>query len=181
MRALVTTLQQSYFKEYGKICFEDMIDEKERLAEALSTAFQSRLQKIPDPWLAGRDLWRDSPFLRELLLKKIAPIGIDLLHKEGLRLLADQKLPQNGSERTTMEMLFGFQPVLLVVGVQEAVTFYHPSMPIPCKEHYLIAYGNEKSYYLQKKSDPANHLLKQQGYVFGETLRGATHPMVYFH
>ena len=178
MKTAITTLHQAHFKESGKICFDNFPFKPQEIQQAISNTLNTRLKTSEDPLIAGRDLWRDCPVLQKFLLRKIAPLAMDLLAKQKLRLLCDQWLPS--PIKAPLDTLFGFQPIFCIVSIHDAITFYHPSMPCPPNEPYFVVFGSETTCYIKKESDPANHLLKKSDYAFGDCLKGDTHPVVYF-
>lgn len=178
MKFFISTLHQSYYKDHGKIRFENFPFDAETLQEAAKAAFS--LRKDPNPWSRGRDLWRDSPPLLQFFLKKLIPLAMNLIGQNGVRILADQMIPQDFDSKAPLDTLFGFQPILCLASIEKgAITFYHPTMPLSQEVGYYIALGGERSCYIKKETDPCNHLLKKMDYSFGDKLKNETHPLVY--
>lgn len=168
MKIVITTLQQSNFKEAGKISFADIPLDLLR--------FQDEIEKEKK---RVRDLWRHSSFLKKVLLQTIAPILIDLLDEGGVRLLADHYFEESPKKTTPLEKFFGFQGILGAVSLGETITFYHPSMPLHEKECYVALFGSISSSYIKKVTDPFNANPQKLGYSFGDVLKNEFYPLVF--
>lgn len=50
---------------------------------------------------------------------------------------------------------------------------------LPGQTLYLLAFCPKKTLYILDKKDPHTHLLKKEGYVFGDQLKSPRHPLIF--
>jgi hypothetical protein len=84
MRAVMTSQQTAFFTQNGYIEIEGLNFDPEELFATARAA--SKIQPF------GRDLWRQAPLLRRLLLSKLGPAIFQLIAKP-VRLACDQWMP----------------------------------------------------------------------------------------
>jgi hypothetical protein len=179
MRYQVASEHRSFFSKHGTIDFEELLNSKEMecLKKALSTAVNKR------------DLWRQSTEAAKIILsQKCAQIAAELVGLKVLRIAFDLEL-QAGTlptGSTTLQSMSCLQPVVcgLMLDLNSGKgTFIAPDFslaPHLRDQKLLIAYGGEKLLYTHNPSDPYTHLLKREGYVFGDLVKTSTNPLVYF-
>jgi hypothetical protein len=211
MKMTLTAQQTAFFSKNGYIEFECPFDLSSYF-DAAKRALSPRLSsKHPSPsalYVAGRDLWRDAPELKTLLLRKLS-FAAHALVKRPLRLGCDQWLPAGLSWEKTASAkdLFSIQGLGLCVLLSPSTApIPAPSRlgipPLPSKpgnllfflphilihwpqlaklepvDLYLAAYAQENALYVQNTKDPATNALKSFGYGFGDTLNNQSHPLL---
>ncbi len=218
MHFSVTSEQQDFFSKQGHIEFEGLVtsDELESLCQALDEVLNKRIsqgKKPPtEPFLHGRDCWREHPIVKKIVFsRKIAQPIAQLTRKKTLRIGFDHyfKTPainpfpqpitslQDGSciKPLVCGLLLRLTDGPLASG-RTAVTpcpsqagngiFISPSLLIEWEPLFrlenqkflLITYIGNQALYILEKRDPLTHLLKYQGYGFGDHISPATHPKI---
>jgi hypothetical protein len=205
MRTLVTAQQtrlftQNSYIELGGIpcdiprCFQE-IDQVMSVRSSLSYA-------------SGRDVWRDSHFLQNLLLKTLHSTLSSLLPKT-LRLACDQWIAKGTlfPQKTHFKDLFSIQGLEIGFFIAKEPTpsltpsslglspfpkeegnilFVKPNILIDlplvqsplASDLYFAGYALENGVYVYNEKDPATHLLKNFGYHFGDRLKNSFHPLL---
>lgn len=141
----------------------------------------------------GRDLWRLSDSVKKIVFsKRLVDLVYQLVEKKPLRLAFDQYISDSASvleNRSSVSPLVG--SLLIVLNGNESVGegggyFILPAADVtledfqfsPEQRFLLIGYGNIYSQYLYQPLDPHVHFLKKLGYVFGDRLNNALHPIL---
>lgn len=153
-------------------------------------------------YAAGRDLWRDDPAIKKISLNsRFAEIAAALFNKKSLRIAYDQYLrfPSPFAHPVTLQGISSFQYIAsgVIIRLREGSPqegplpkqvgsglFLHPEYPFSlnfsdASAFFIIVYCGDKTVYAPEKNDPNVHLLKKEGYVFGDLLRSQTHPLIY--
>src|SRR5436305_12493354 len=95
MEFIIDSDQSFLFESKGVVEFVDFFSEKEmnKLSASIESVLQKRkrMEDFQEPYLAGRDLWRESQDLKRMLLKgNLGKVASQLIHQKRLRLAADQ-------------------------------------------------------------------------------------------
>ncbi|HLB53369.1 MAG TPA: hypothetical protein VJK48_06665 [Chlamydiales bacterium] len=202
MRYLITAKQNLFFSQNGFIEFAgpsfSLFSEIDRVLQKRDGATYNH----------GRDLWRDSPLLQNVLVKELKSLLFSL-SSSSLRLALDQWIPKGTSfaEGGPFSKLFAVQGLVLgVILAREAHTFLPETSfglsPFPKEEGgilfvkphlhidwpallqetatdlYFAAYSLENSLYIHNPQDPLTHQLKKLGYQFGDRLNNSHHPFL---
>lgn len=161
MRLHITAQQLIYFQQNGEIFFENFPFE-------IST---------PEK---GRDLWRRNPEIKKLITTKVGPIVLELSGKAQLRLACDQWIEAPLPNGMIQEM-FCFQGLAAVcILEQNTLRILHPShlnskIQTPC---YLVAFAQESARLIANPKDPFAAETRNLGYVYGDKLTHALHPLI---
>lgn len=156
----------------------------------------------------GRDVWRsDTALSKQILSHSLANLAADLFKKPILHLAFDQLLrttnqpgfphllPSSLQSTSSIQPLAGAVLIHLsgsplasefIPSSLENVIFFSPDVEIPWEiffqlshqSYLLIAYAPPEAIYVLEKKDPQTHALKKLGYVFGDRLQNAYHPIV---
>lgn len=165
MKTILTAQQLLYFREHGRISFENFPFDPPFKAD----------------FLPQRDLWRLHPSLKHFLLHKLAPLTLELTGKRVLRLACDQwKIPSHPS--LSIASFFGFQNLACACAWSfetKRIEILDPShlISLLLPDSYLVLFALKSGRYIQNNRDPENHFLKQWGYAFGDVLN--QHPLIY--
>ena len=208
MIPLLTAQQITHFAKNRFLEFEDVFS----LAECAQyqEAIRKTLQKRPsDIAWRSRDLWRDAPQLKSLILsRKCTTIASSLQSHTPLCIGCDQWFDARFQlqKPTPIKDFFSIQGIELIFLISpeappphmtskiglfpfpraaENLLIVHPQLllNLPACEHhglYAIVYAKTPSVYVQNPSDPAGLWLKQFGYHYGDTLRHDTNPRLSF-
>jgi len=195
MNPSLTAQQLAFFSKNGFLELEELWNETEcaHLAGEIGV---------------GRDLWRNSPVLKKLLLsRKLSQLPLELTDSSSLRLAFDHGFPPQFSlpKPTPLKDLFCIQGLACVLLCRFSSTpFSFPAkpplglLPFPQKPgnlllvqpHVLIAwpkepiglyavgYADPNAVFVQNERDPAVQGMKELGYHFGDTLKNELHPLV---
>jgi hypothetical protein len=93
-------------------------------------------------------------------------------------------LQLSSSKQNSSETSEGFIPIPKKAG---SGIFFSPDLPLSFDylihtsnmQQLLIVYAEDKSLYTYLETDPHTHTLKKLGYVFGDRLKNATHPILF--
>ncbi|MBF8263620.1 MAG: hypothetical protein HW387_1285 [Parachlamydiales bacterium] len=194
MKTTVTTQQIGHFYQFGWIEFEGFLSVEECAAiqSAIWDTAQNRLGKDKLSrfgherlYLAGRDCWRDSPFLRQhYLSQRFASTAASLSNKQHLLLACDQWIPEGKTleplrlnEHVSFQNLACGCLIFFEKEQQGKARFFLPErLPILTGSQLIIAYGSITSVFIHNPQDPNNGYLKQFGYSFGDRIRAQHHP-----
>ncbi|MDE3055913.1 MAG: hypothetical protein KGI80_04380 [Verrucomicrobiota bacterium] len=188
MRQLVTGSQAHFFVQNGHIELLDLAPPL--LFEEVRACGEKR------------DLWRKSPILQTLVLRKIPRILSFLTHSS-LRLAVDQYFPvQEIKEKRRFPSFFPIQNLRFAVFFSEKPSLATPALGISpfstelggvvfvaphllidwsgLQEEalYCVTYAAKEAVYIENAGDPDTNYLKKLGYHFGDQLKEATHPLV---
>lgn len=114
MRYEISQQQLNFFSRHGYIEFENLVSQEDarRLSQAVDQMLEKRTpgsieSKTPfDLYTHGRDLFRDSPYIRSIATKRnLSTIASQLINKNSIRLAFDQAL-RTGTEDLTAEQIF---------------------------------------------------------------------------
>lgn len=164
------------------------------------------LENPLDLFMSGRDLWRQSEEVRrQVIHRNFATIASGLVRQRPIRLCLDQWVPAGMEFKNpvTFQELFPVQGIIAGAFIaleaaleqeetsffpQEAgnIVFVKPDTVIPFEQltkeraqsMLMIVYGDRKSVYVYKESDPLTHYLKGMGYVYGDRLSDSQHPLL---
>lgn len=192
MRYAVASEHLNFFRRERYIFFEDLftLDQLETLKKPLRTlpALSTPLER----YQAGRDLFRQDPALKSILLRtKWAEIAATLFHQHPLSLAYTQhiydKVPF--AESVTLKEISAFSeiPGGLLINLQTGSSaFLAGDCPLvktgwltPDAELALIVFMTQDARYVLVPGDPCVHALKKLGYGFGDRLENATHPLLF--
>jgi hypothetical protein len=206
MNPSLTAQQNAFFSKNGYLELEGMWSEKE-CQEICAWIAETRAARPVDV-SQGRDLWRDSPPLKTLLLsRKISSLALELTGKPALHLALDQLFSPSFSlaRATKLKDLFCIQGLacLLVCRLQPTAFSFpaQPSLgllPFPHSpgsllivqphvlidwpssplELYVVGYAFPSAVFIQNSNDPTSSRLRQLGYNFGDPLKNELHPVV---
>ena len=136
-----------------------------------------------------RDLWKKDPFVKKIVLRsQFAEIAAELSNQRKLRIGFDER----AKELTPLSLQEGSCLKTISLGLifclsgekQGHGTFFSPHIPLSTVAFYddsfLLAYCENRTFYLLETKDPHTHLLKKEGYAFGDILTNATHPLLKF-
>lgn len=217
MQFTLASAHQDFFTQHQYIEFENVfsLEEMQSLQSAIQEVLVKREKKIIETrspkelFKVGRDLWRDHPDIKKVVLhKRLAKIASPLFRQPIIRIAYDQALISEipgepiFSEPFSLQKVSCFQPIagavilrlsydltpppLLPQKIGSAL-FVGPNFPIPWSSFlqntpssfFLIAYSTERTVYVLEKQDPHTHALKQLGYGFGDLLEERTHPIIF--
>ena len=159
-------------------------------------------------FLHFHDLFKQIGILKKLLTSPaMANVISHLTNEKYFRLLFDQMLiypkAKNFPDKLNLKNDLSFQGVILGALIQFEgtcessndyfpkqlgnITFFNPEFNLDLtdflaptsKEILLVGFGAQDSRYRFKESDPHTHLLKNYGYVFGDPLTNAHHPLFF--
>lgn len=196
MHTIVTTQQINHFAQFGWIEFEGFLSPEncaefshqiEQVLAKRLNAPSDRLSRFSNDRLyaVGRDCWRDSSLLKQLLCsQRLAHTASQLSNKPSLQLACDQWIPMGHSfAPLNMSAHLSFQNLscgclLHLTGPHAGqARFFQPHrLPLFADSQLLIAYGQLNTIYVHNPLDPSNTLLKQFGYEFGDRLNPQQHP-----
>ena len=208
MRTLITAQQITFFRQNGYIEFEMNIDLPSLFSEIESVlkARGNTGRTTPEELIRmGRDLWRDSPLLKTLLLRKFSSLAQSLVDKP-LRVGLDQWIPEQYAWKNAAPFkdLFCIQGLALgaILSFKEielpkpaalgllpfpkvpgSVLFLKPELLLNLQEplgadRYFAAYAFQNAVYISNLKDPSVHGLKDLGYAFGDVLQNYSHPIL---
>ncbi|MCI5051930.1 MAG: hypothetical protein MRY21_02185 [Simkaniaceae bacterium] len=135
----------------------------------------------------GRDLYRQSEALKKFETGRLfSAIAKGIVSRGQVRLAMDQKLPENYSSPGSVDYSFCFHGIAFALTISLCtpdlgeVVLYAPDAPIQPDERsrLLILYSFENAQYKHNENDPNTHELKNSGYVFGDHLKQAFHPLI---
>ncbi len=153
-------------------------------------------------FLAGRDLWRDHPVIKKIVCRPhFAEIVAVVMKQKKIRLAYDQYVvPGSISEGFTLRGMSCFSgllcgmllclspgekgdvaPAVVPCTVGNAL-FFSLDFPLSIDSggtYLLVAYSESSVIYIKEENDIHTHAPKKYGYVFGDTLRNLTHPLVF--
>lgn len=199
MRYALTAEQKFFFSKSRYIEFENLLPEAACRQALELVEEQLRRLKVP----RTRDLSRDLIMLRRLVVKQLPhSVACELLLAGPVRLAFDQFYSnlalQTGT--VTLPSMSSLQPTLggLLVRLSGTsmvedpawipsqvgnASFLATDLPIDqtllCQDAFLlVVYCGEKSLYVLNPQDPYTHDLKGLGYVFGDMVQDATHPLL---
>ncbi len=94
MNPLISAQQSAFFSQNGYIEFENLLSPEE-CEQIRNEAVKGKKKLTPEQlYIGGRDLWRQSNFLKTLLLsRRMGAIATGLCNKSPLRLGCDQWIP----------------------------------------------------------------------------------------
>jgi len=193
MQMHITSQQIRTYAQFGWIEFEEFLS-PEQCAAALNEIQTLLLRRghhrhlpLESTYQAGRDLWRQSQPLQQLLVSRhLSAAAATLSGKQPLQLACDQWIPENYPlSPLNMQAHLSFQG--LVCGcllsfegeLAGRARFCQPDR-LPRFEkssQLLIAYGSLQTIYIHNSADPCNPQLKGLGYQFGDRLLPKTHPL----
>ena len=154
----------SFFTKHGAIDFEELITEAE--ADCLKKGASTY------------NLWQQSEECKKIIAeKRLGKIAGELTSSKTIILAFDQKLEPGHYSLQTMSCLRPLVCGLLLNLVSRKGSFVADAFFLK-EPALLIAYGGERTLYTLNPSDPHTHLLKKQGYVFGDVVNSSTHPVV---
>ncbi|MBN2479219.1 MAG: hypothetical protein JXA94_03240 [Parachlamydiales bacterium] len=214
MKYLVLDSQINFYKEKGYIEFEEILKEEEILAleNEIEILLKNQLGDLESAsfmqrYLAGRDLFRKSEFIKKISLRKnLASIAANLNNKKSLRIGYDQAIFSIGKnpfeDMVSLDNISAFQGLICAVIIKldsnEATTnSYLPSKRSNCifvknsfginfegifaneQKFFMITYADLKTIYRLNKKDPCVNSLKKFGYVFGDVLKDEYNPIIY--
>lgn len=201
MRYLTSAKQNIFFSQNGFIEFANAPTE---LFSEIDLVLQKRGN---NDYASGRDLWRESLFLQNFLLKKLNPLLFSLTTTR-LRLALDQWIPKGTflSEGAPFSKLFSIQGFVLGViaarnvcdlpqnafGLspfpkeKDGLLFVKPTLHInwpmlsdqAATDLYFAAFALEKAVYVLNPTDIHTHHLKNFGYQLGDCLNNTHHPFL---
>jgi hypothetical protein len=165
MKTEITSQQIVYFRQNGHIRFDNFpVD-------------LSIVEKTP----LKRDLWRESPALKKMILRALGPVAIELTGKKSLRLVCDQWLetpPTSGR----MQDMFCFQGLAAIfVITPTTLDIYEPSSlaSLISPNSYLVVFGFDNVRIIENPKDPNLAVLKKMGYGYGDRLTNEFHPIIF--
>ena len=177
MKTAISSQQLVYFRKQGHIRFENYPLDFQKIQKSLTKA------------KSGRDLWRDSPDLKKMILHSLAPLALELTKKRSIRLCCDQWIDTAPTVSRIQDM-FCFQSLacFFVFSKEEEhpekgtlLDIYEPSslaslLPINA---YLVAFGQDNALLIENSKDPFTLLTRNLGYVYGDHLRNEFHPLIH--
>ncbi|HXF28691.1 MAG TPA: hypothetical protein VN457_02490 [Chlamydiales bacterium] len=199
MRFLVTSEQHAHFRKNGHVEFEALFSESDvaaltkfkgerdlmRASESVKKlALHPKLVTIVEQLLGKRRLRYGFDQLYHLPLS--APITGTLKENSSIQgVVIGMMIGVEGTSglepnSATANPLFPQAPGNVIffspefVWPQEAL---QPEVPHPQK-CWLVVYADERSQYILQEKDPHTHLLKKQGYGFGDHLKEEHHPLI---
>jgi hypothetical protein len=164
--------------------------------------------EIPHPALEqtlDRDQWRASEPLKQFILKKIAPLALELSGKKQLRLgltqqITDENRPAKASAIKEMFNIQGFALGAIIAENPEApekrsplgmlplpsdkdqVLFFQPHLlldwPHLSSSICLILFTLSNAVFIHNTKDANGSYLKQFGYNYGDVLKNSSHPLI---
>lgn len=220
MKFAAASEHRDFFRKHQLIEFDDLLNQQQlnTLQSSINTVLANRLkihasvleEKKPlELFSAGRDLWRGSDAIKNIVLsKRLAEISSELFEHQPLRIGYDQLFVPGALNAThTLEELSCLQGIvggvmLCLIG-QEVLPktaspqifsdkagsgiFFTAKTTIdfsqlshhPDQRYLLITYTHATSVYILNERDPNLHYLKQVGYNFGDKLSEKLHPIVF--
>lgn len=176
MKTTVSSQQLVYFRRHGRIRFENF-------PLNFTEIKNEKSQKAPP-----RDLWRTSPFLKKIIFYTLGPIALELTKKPSIRLACDQWLSEK-STTTRMQDMFCFQGLSCIFVLYEDAStpqlgtileVFEPSSlaNLLPQDGYLIAFALENGVLIDNPKDPFTATTRNLGYVYGDRLLNAHHPLI---
>ena len=114
MRFEISQQQLNFFVKHGYIEFENLIlqEDAKRLSQALDQTLERRSAGLIDEktpltlYANGRDLFRDSPYIRSFATRrKLSMVASQLIQKNSIRLAFDQAI-RTGRNNLTSQQIF---------------------------------------------------------------------------
>lgn len=176
MKTTISAQQLVFFRRQGHIRFENFPEKFEDV------------KALHEGQTTIRDLWRKTPLLKKLILHTFGPIALELTKKPSLRLACDQWIDSKPKQVRIQDM-FCFQGLACVFVLSKDEI--HPELGtlLDCfepsslttllpKEAYLVAFGLENTVLIENPKDPFNAATRNLGYVYGDRLINAHHPLI---
>jgi hypothetical protein len=189
-----------YFQRYGSIEFTGFINSQQieqinSEIDLIEKKRQASTKEEKNPWLLGRDLWRENDSLRKILCQaKWAEIAAQLTNAKVIRFGFDQLLEKPDCILTSgsLEEASHLQGIAcsLLLGLkgnadspfpkQGDACYYNSDFPfdfsqLPDKSRYLlIVYAQERTLYTKKSPE-----MNRMEYRVGEILKDKFHPILY--
>ena len=167
MKTAISSQQLVYFRRHGRVRFEN---------------FPFQIMKQSD---SARDLWRENPLLKKLILQTLGPMALELARKPSLRLACDHYLTDT-ARPTRIQDMFCFQGLICVFvfshdpAEETLLDVFEPSSltSLLPKEGYLVAFALENGILIENSKDPFNAATRNLGYVYGDRLVNPFHPLI---
>ena len=160
--------QFSYFKKTGPPRLEDFPVDFMKI--------KTIAKEIP----RNRDLWRNSPILKKLILRSFGPIALELMKKTSLHLGCDQWIEQKEFPGP-LENHFCFQGVACIffLSIDGTLDIYNASQEAPLfEEGYLVCFCFQNAVIIDNPKDLYCGKTRNLGYVFGDRLSSEFHPLI---
>lgn len=192
----LTKEHHDFFHKNHFIEFEDLLSSKEM--DPLEKAIDSLVTS--EDWIhVGHDGWRREESIKKVTFHKgFAEVASSLCKKSPLRLAYDQviegplsKDPLNLIEASAIRkvvcgLILQLNPTSsaespLVPKKRGSGVFFSPfcELDFPKDCHlFMITYTEKVAQYVHETRDPNMHALKKLDYVFGDRLKGDTHPLL---
>lgn len=183
------------------------IEEVNKSIEAYQQKTEKKLFDPSVRFLHYHDLFRTIESLKKVLTSRdLIQIMTDLTQEKYLRLVFDQLLiypiAQSFPSSLNISSDLSFQGLTLGMLIQldgasltdclyfpkqvGNVVFFDPTITLDLQQFLtpksstvlLVGFGGQETRYRFKESDPHTHLLKNYGYVFGDGLTNAYHPLL---
>jgi hypothetical protein len=206
MNPSLTAQQNAFFSKNGYLELEEMWSPAE-CQEMRATIAEIKATR-PSDGAQGRDLWRDSSLLKNLLLsRKFSSLPLELIGKPALHLAFDHSFSSAFSlpRPTKLKDLFCIQGLACILICRfDETSFPFPAqpslglLPFPRSpgsllivqphllihwppsplELYMIGYALPNSLFIQNSADPAATSMKRLGYNYGDPLKNEFHPLI---
>ena len=224
MRFALNRDHKDFYAKSGFIEFQKLLSAEavEALSQEISQVLAARLHTSkPYPFeknqkeifLAGFDLWRESPLIKKTLFKTaFSHIASELFQTPFLRVGYDQYIDTRDGSHPPFHSTCSFNSFscahplagVMILSLSTPIKpSYNPQdCPIPSEEGSCIflspeipvswdllfsqkdarllifTFGVKTTFYRLHKQDPQTHAWKRLGYVFGDLLNDALHPIL---
>ncbi len=168
MKTALLAQQFAYFRQTGHVRLEDF-----------PTDFEE-IRKVAEKASSPRDLWRDAPFLKKLILRSFGPIALELTKQRALRVGCDLWV-QGKLDAEKLEDLFCFQGCACIFFLSEdgGLDIFDSLSEDPLPEAgYLVLFTLENAVLIDNPKDPFVAQTRSLGYGYGDRLKNEFHPLI---
>ena len=173
MKTILLSQQLVHFRNIGHLRLEN-------------TPFEFKtVRTIAKNQPCPRDIWRQVPQLKKMILQEFGPLGLELINKTFARLACDHFFEETPKVQTFKE-LFCFQNLACIFVLTEDenkqtnLDIFEPSNLVSKISYpaYVVAFAYDNAVIIENPKDPYSIQTRNLGYVYGDRLQNPYHPLI---